>query len=228
MNSMTRILLGFFFIICAHVASAETLSIERTIEFVDHEYSVVTDLGGQFLTNHFDNYAITSTDPVVVPAGTYDRIELTITVGPGNLLEVDDVATDVIFEIDAVWNSGSLSGSFEPIEVSYDNGTPNLPATGTGILTNDSGTNGVFIRSFPSTPSDAFSFRSVTISRNVPATAFTSEVVWPFDRGNVEFWYQQQGEFPPAGSFTRIVPEPTSLMLLGLGSLALVLRGRRQ
>ncbi|MEM9348044.1 MAG: PEP-CTERM sorting domain-containing protein [Planctomycetota bacterium] len=213
-------------------ATADTLTITREIVFDRHEYFAGLGSGGQVITNSTDWYAFADTSSVVVPAGSYDRIELVLTVAPGNELVINPTPAVPRLELDILWSTPSGGGfeALDTVDLSYTNGTPNLPNTGTGGLTFGGSGQLILITAFQQDiplPADGASFDAVTIGQSEAPTVFNTDTEFFLDRAEVRFNYFAQGNLgPDPGPFTSIVPEPTSLTLLGLGGL-LTLHRRR-
>ncbi len=165
-----------------------------------------------------------------LPNDSYDSLEFDIALRPGDLLIVDDVPGVVSTSINARWERADTLVALisNPYAVSYTNGSGDLPAeTAPGILALSSNGNVIESSTSLTDVNGGFSFERMRISSSFGP--YNADGAYENKFNQLVFWYEVSGNVSDPGRFTQIalVPEPTSLAMLGLGGLALMSRRKR-
>ncbi|MEM1108004.1 MAG: PEP-CTERM sorting domain-containing protein [Planctomycetota bacterium] len=213
---------------------AQTIEAEGTFAFDTHVFAVF-DRGSQSIIR--DEYAV-SIDSLTLSPGEYDRIEVTLRPSADTTVAVQDVGFDVRVGFDLRWavdpslptdqaSGATATGSFEnPV------GQSSPPAAESASFLFNS--TDVLLRTTLNAGSGPFFFDGVTIAVDITPFTLLSETTYllnPDDGGPNEPTFTIDYITSPAlpsdpGVFTSVVPEPSSLALLGLGSM-LAARRRR-
>ncbi|MEM6257041.1 MAG: PEP-CTERM sorting domain-containing protein [Planctomycetota bacterium] len=197
---------------------AATIQIERTFSFVEHTRVLDTNT---IPTTFFTDVYMFEALPVVLPSDTYDSIEVTLRPENGQRLVVDtnQLFFQVRFQPTLSWVAPVVGGELTAggHSVSYTNGSGDLPTATVGDYGLADDRSFIFAFDGFSTVSNGFAFDAVTITDTFePVT--TSGTLDPLEF-KLTITSLASGDVPDIGRFTFLVPEPTSLALLGLGGL---------
>ncbi len=201
-------------------ATGETLRFEHTFSF--NEHTTASANKNQTL-RVIDRYLIDPA-PLLVPAGTYDRIELILRPSGGTTLQVDAVPSAVRVGLEARWGVSASNPGEGAIGLAFENPTGTPPAgAATGRVGFADG-EATFIAIFDESSDGPYGFDALILSRDIAPTAFDGDLAFDFNEFRFSYDIPRGPDDP--GAFTSIVPEPASIGLLGLLAASALVRRR--